>query len=96
MNKRITDTVVGILVVVMMVCMMCACSYVESHYTRKGCVVVQAEGQLVHAEDGQGHVWCYEVEGDTPSVGTTVDLHMYTNNTDSYIYDDEVVKVVVH
>lgn len=96
MSKRITDTVVGILVVVMMVCMMCACSYVESHYTRKDCVVVQTEGQLVHVEDKQGHVWCYEVEGDAPSVGSTVDLHMYTNNTDSYIYDDEVVKVVVH
>lgn len=96
MSKRVTDTIVGILVVVMMVCMMCACSYVESHYTRKDCVVVQTEGQLVHAEDGQGHVWCYEVEGDAPCVGSTVDLHMYTNNTDSYIYDDEVVNVVVH
>jgi hypothetical protein len=96
MSKRVTDTVVGILIIVMMMCMMCACSYVESHYTRKDCVVVQTEGQLVHVEDGQGHVWCYEVEDDAPSVGSTVDLHMYTNNTDSYIYDDEVVKVVVH
>ena len=96
MSKRVVDTIVGMLVVVMMVAMMCACSYVESHYTRKDCVVVQTEGQLVHAEDRQGHVWCYEVEGDAPSVGSTVDLRMYTNNTDSYIYDDEVVNVVVH
>ena len=50
----------------------------------------------MHVEDKQGHVWCYEVEGDAPSVGSAVDLHMYTSNTDSYIYDDEVVKVVVH
>lgn len=96
MSRRIIDTAIGMLVVVMMVGMVCACSYVESHYTRKGCVVVQTEGQLVHAEDRQGHVWCYEVEGDAPCVGSTVDLHMYTNNTDSYIYDDEVVNVVVH
>ena len=96
MSKRVADTIVGILIIIMMISMMCACSYVENHYTRKGCVVVQIEGQLVHAEDRQGHVWCYEVEDDAPCVGTVVDLHMYTNNTDSYIYDDEVVKVVVH
>ena len=95
MSKKIVDTMVGLLIVVMMVAMMCACSYVESHYTRKDCTVVHTEGQLVHAEDRQGHVWCYEVEGDAPSVGTVVDLHMYTNNTDSTIYDDEVVGVVV-
>lgn len=96
MSKRVVDTIVGMLIIFGLICMMCACSYVESHYTRKDCVVVQAEGQLVHAEDRQGHVWCYEVEGDTPSVGDTVDLHMYTNNTDSYIYDDEVVRVSTH
>ena len=96
MSNRVTDTVMGILVVVIMVSMMCACSYVESHYTRKDCVVVQTGGQLVHVEDRQGHVWCYEVEGDAPCVGSTVDLHMYTNNTDGYIYDDEVVRVSTH
>lgn len=95
MGKRVVDTIVGVLVVVMFMGMMCACSYVESHYTRKDCVVVQTERQLVHAEDKQGHVWCYEVEDTAPSVGTVVDLHMYTNNTDSYIYDDEVVSVSV-
>ena len=96
MSKRVTDTVVGILIVVMMMCMMCACSYVESHYTRKDCVVVQTEGQLVHAEDKQGHVWCYEVEDTAPSVGTVVDVHMYTAHTDGYIYDDEIVGVSTH
>ena len=96
MNKRTVETVKGVVVVVLLLCMWVACCYVECHYTRKDCVVVQTEGQFVHVEDGQGHVWCYEVEGDAPCVGSTVDLHMYTNNTDSYIYDDEVVKVVVH
>lgn len=96
MSKRVTEILSMMMVVVLFVGMLCACSYVEAHYTRKDCVVVQTEGQLVHAEDSVGYVWCYEVEGDVPSVGTVVDLHMYTNNTDSYIYDDEVVNVVVH
>ena len=100
MSKRITDTVVGILVVVMMVCMMCACSYVECHYTRKDCVVVEVEQRLVTVEDKQGHQWCYYMDSedyaDVPCVGTVVDLHMFTNLTDGYIYDDEIVRVSTH
>ena len=94
--SKVVDTVKVVVAVVVFMAMLCACSYAEHHYTRKDCVVVQTEGQLVHVEDGQGYVWCYEVEGDAPCVGSTVDLHMYTNNTDSYIYDDEIVNVVVH
>ena len=100
MSKRITDTVVGILVVVMMVCMMCACSYVECHYTRKDCVVVEVEQRLVTVEDKQGHQWCYYMDSedytDVPCVGTVVDVHMYTAHTDGYIYDDEIVGVSTH
>lgn len=99
MSKKVTDTMIGILVVVIMVGMMCACSYVESHYTRKGCVVVEVEQRLVTVVDKTGNEWCYYMDSedytDVPSVGTVVDLHMYTNNTDSYIYDDEIVRVSV-
>lgn len=99
MSKRVTDTMIGILVVVIMVGMMCACSYVESHYTRKDCVVVEVEQRLVTVVDKTGNEWCYYMDSedytDVPSVGTVVDLHMYTNNTDSYIYDDEIVRVSV-
>ena len=47
MSKRVTDAMVGMLIVVVMISMMCACSYVESHYTRKDCVVVEVEQRLV-------------------------------------------------
>jgi hypothetical protein len=95
MSKRTVETVKGVVVAVLLLCMWIACCYVECHYTRKDCTVVHTEGQLVEVEDKQGHVWCYEVEGDAPSVGTVVDVHMYTAHTDSYIYDDEVVGVTV-
>lgn len=99
MSKRVTDIMIGILVVVIMVGMMCACSYVESHYIRKDCIVVEVEQRLVTVVDKTGNEWCYYMDSedytDVPSVGTVVDLHMYTNNTDSYIYDDEIVGVSV-
>ena len=95
MSKRTAETVKGVVVVVLLLCMWVACCYVECHYTRKGCVVVHTEGQLVEVEDKQGHVWCYEAEDTAPSVGTVVDVHMYTAHTDGYIYDDEVVDVIV-
>ena len=100
MSKRIADAVVGMLIAVMMMGMMCACSYVESHYTRKDCVVTAVEQRLVTVVDKTGHEWCYYMDSedyvDVPSVGTVVDIHMFTNNTDSYIYDDEIVRVSTH
>lgn len=100
MSKRVTDAIVGMLIVVVMIGMMCACSYVESHYTRKDCVVVEVEQRLVTVEDKAGHQWCYYMDSegyaDVPCVGTVVDLHMFTNLTDGYIYDDEIVRVSTH
>ena len=100
MSKRVTDAMVGMLIVVVMISMMCACSYVESHYTRKACVVVEVEQRLVTVEDKVGHQWSYYMDSedyaDVPCVGTVVDLHMFTNLTDSYVYDDEVVRVSTH
>ena len=96
MNSRVWDNVKCICAIVIFIVILGACGYVESHYTRKDCTVVSTEGQLVTVEDKQGHVWCYEIEDNAPCVGTKVDLHMYTNHTDSYIYDDEVVGVSTH
>lgn len=95
MSKSTRDTVKGVVVAVLLLCMWVGACYVECHYIRKDCTVVHTEGQLVHAQDKQGHVWCYEVEDTAPSVGTTVHLRMYTAHTDGYIYDDEVVGVSV-
>ena len=73
-----------VVIVVVLLCMLCACGYVET------------QGQLVYVVDTVGYEWCYEVEGDVPAVGTVVDVRMYNNHTDTYIYDEEIVSVVVH
>lgn len=91
--KKVVDTVKTVVVVMVMVAMLAACSYVEHHYTRKDCEAVRVEGTVVTVEDKGGHLWDYVVEGTAPVVRERVDLVMYTNLTDSYIYDDEVVGV---
>ena len=96
MGKRTAETVKGVVVVVLLLCMWVACCYVECHYTRKDCTVVEVEQRLVTVVDKTGNEWCYEVEGDAPSVGTRIDVHMYTAHTDGYIYDDEIVGVSTH
>lgn len=100
MRRRTRERIQAILVVMMLFAMLCACSYVEHHYTRKDCVVVEVEQRLVTVEDKAGHQWCYYMDSedyaDVPRVGDVVDLKMYTNITDNTIYDDEIVKVVVH
>ena len=94
--SKIVDTIKAVVVVIVLMAMVCACSYVEHHYTRKDCTVVQVEGHIVTVEDKTGYTWSYEVEDKAPEVGTKVDIHMYTNVTDSYIFDDEIVGVSTH
>lgn len=100
MKKKLAELMTQILVLGVLFAIMCGCSYVESHYTRKDCVVTAVEQRLVTVVDKTGHEWCYYMDSedyaDVPSVGTAVDIHMFTNNTDSYIYDDEIVRVSTH
>ena len=96
MKRRTRERMLAILVVIMLFTIFYVCNYIEHHYTREDCVVVSVEEQVVTVEDRMGYVWSYEVEGETPRVGDVVDLKMYTNATDSTIYDDEVVGIVVH
>lgn len=96
MKKRLAELMMQLVVLVVFMGIICGCAYVESHYTRKDCTVVETQGYVVTVEDRCGYTWDYEVEGEAPSVGTVVDIHMFTNNTDSYIYDDVVVDVTVH
>ncbi len=86
---------VGVLLLILLV--MGVAGYVETHYDRKDCTVVEVVGSCVTAEDKIGELWSYYVGTDsTVVVGDTVTLHMFTNNTDNTIYDDEVIGVDVH
>ena len=99
MSKRTKDTMKGVVVAVLLLCMWVACCYVECHYTRKDCVVTSVEQRLVTVVDKTGNEWCYYMDSEdytnVPCVGTRVDMLMYTAHTDGYIYDDEIVRVVV-
>ena len=92
-------TVKGVAAALLVLCMLCACSYVETHYTRKDCVVVEVEQRLVTVVDKTGNEWCYYMDSedytDVPCVGTVVDMLMHTAHTDGYIYDDEILEVRV-
>ena len=66
-------------------------SWIDTHYTRKDCVVVGYVEDVVTVEDSCGYEWQYIGEGY--EIGDVVDLVMYTNHTDNYIYDDEIVEV---
>ena len=89
----------GVAAALLILCMLCACSYVETHYTRKDCVVVEVEQRLVTVVDKTGNEWCYYMDSEdytnVPCTGTVVDLLMHTAHTDSYIYDDEILEVRV-
>ena len=86
---------VGVLLLILLV--MGVAGYVETHYDREDCTVVEVVGSCVTAEDKIGELWSYYVDTDrTVVVGDTVTLHMFTNNTDNTIYDDEVIGVDVH
>lgn len=74
-----------------LIAMLLFAGYNETHYTRKDCVITEVNGSLVCAEDVMGREWEFFVDEDVPAVGTKVNLEMYTNHTDSTIFDDEVV-----
>jgi hypothetical protein len=92
-KTTIKEIIKAIVIVIVFVLMISVCGYIEHHYTREDCTVVGVVKDVVTVEDKQGYVWKYTVEDKAPKVGSTVDLVMYTNLTDSYIYDDEVVGV---
>lgn len=96
MRRTMKDAVTMLIIACVFTGMLGVCSYVETHYTRRECVVTYVDGDYVEVEDQSGYVWSYEAEDDAPSVGTLVDVHMHTNNTDNNIYDDMVLDVTLH
>lgn len=92
MTKTTLKTILGVLVaVVVLGCM----GHIDTHYTRKNCEVIKVEQGLMTIKDTCGYEWCYYSNEEVYTVGTKVDLKMYTNNTDTNIEDDEIVKIVV-
>lgn len=62
--------------------------YIENHYTREATVICVNDDEVV-VDDTTGNEWCFYGTGYTE--GDTVKMKMFTNYTDSNIYDDEIV-----
>lgn len=87
----------SILAVIILVGVFCGASYLDNHYTRKNCEVVNVENGIVTFEDSMGHYWEWEIEeNEYFEIGDFVDLKMHTNNSNACIYDDEILKIVFH
>jgi hypothetical protein len=99
MTKRTKETLMGIIVLLIITTVIGLAGHIETHYTRKDCVVVEVEQGLVTVLDTTGNEWCYYMDSEdyteVPPTGTKVDLKMFTAYTDNTIEDDEIVKVVV-
>lgn len=65
-------------------------NYIEQHYTRKNCKVIDIENNIVTVEDAVGYTWTFEDEGYVK--GDVVNLKMFTNGTEN-INDDIILKV---
>lgn len=67
--------------------------YIETHYTREATVIYTNDNNEVVVSDKAGNEWHFYgigyVEGDA------VKMKMFTNYTDSNIYDDEIVNVKI-
>lgn len=84
---------VMLLVLVVVVGLFTMVGYAEHNYTRKDCTVVRVEGNKVVFVDGCGYEWSAYADG--LQVGDKADLHMYTDVTTSYVFDDKVVGIRV-
>ena len=92
--KNILTTVTGIILgTFLFVIMPGIGGYIETHYTKEDCTIVEVAEDYVVAVDTYGNEWSWWVDGTDLEVGDVVDLKMYNSHTDYNIYDDEVVSV---
>lgn len=66
--------------------------YIENHYTREATVICVNEDEII-VNDKTGNKWAFY--GTDYTEGDTVKMKMFTNYTDSNIYDDEIIDVKI-
>jgi hypothetical protein len=68
--------------------------YVETHYNRENCVVVELTNEYATAKDVNGDVWSWNIDKNNDiKVGDIVTLKMHNGYTDNTINDDMVIGV---
>lgn len=83
----------GLIIIFLLIIMACITDYIETHYTREECEVVNIENNTIWVVDKTDNLWMFDVEDNLFEVGDIVDLQMHTNHTDSNIFDDIILKV---
>lgn len=76
--------------VIAVIVILAGVGYVNTHYTRPNCRVMEVSGEVITVEDKGGNIW--EFYGEGYRVGDRVNLKMYTNCTADFT-DDEIISV---
>lgn len=95
-ENRVTimETIQALVIALVFFLLVGAVGYVENHYNKKDCVVVEVCEDYAVAEDTRGNQWSWYITEDSDvAVGDVVTLHMFTAYTDNTADDDEVVNV---
>lgn len=88
---RVINTLRAIAIVTAFATLVAMVGYVECHYTQDATITALEEDGEVVFIDERGEEWSFFGEGY--EVGQEVKVTFYTNHTDRYIYDDEVLIV---
>ena len=92
-EKNILNIIVEVACIAFIVACFLFVSYKESHYT-KDMTVYDMRNEIITFEDAQGNLWDYETDIDAKfERGQKYKVTMFTNHTDSNIYDDEITRI---
>ena len=68
--------------------------YVQTHYNRENCVVVEVTNEYANAKDVNGNVWSWYIDKNSDiKIGDIITLKMHNGHTDNTINDDMVIGV---
>lgn len=87
------NLVAGFIVGILLGLMVFAVDYIDTHYTREECEIVNIKDNTIWAVDKTDNLWMFDVEKNIFKVGDIIDLQMHTNHTDSNIFDDVILKI---
>lgn len=82
-----------IIITILIMIVFCGVCHFEHNYTREDCEVIQKCDGIITVVDQCGFTWDYY--GSDAKVGQRVDLKMYDNLTSAYIFDDEIMDIVI-
>lgn len=91
-TKKITNTIIIIMITIAMIGLVYIASYYDTHYNRQA-TVTKIEGYEITVIDDCGFVWKFE--GNDFTIDERVTLKMFNNCTDNIIKDDEIIDVKV-